>query len=68
MKHQLFKKNTYLEIDTSMSHLMVIGQVKDSTITINRMPATGAFRIPIQSIEIEPKIMIVYEDPEFEMI
>ena len=43
---------------------MVIGQVKDSTITTNRMLSEELFNLPCSSIEIQPKLMIIYEDPE----
>lgn len=68
MKHQLFKNNTYLEIDTEISHLTIIGQVKDSTITTNRIPSEEIFNFPQESIEIHPKLMIIYEDPEMETV
>ena len=68
MKHQLFKNSTYLLIDTSKSHLMVVGQVKDSTITTNRIPSEEIFNLPQESIELHPKLMIIYEDSEMETV
>ena len=64
MKHQLFKKSTYVQIDVGKSHLTIVGKVKNAEIKINRITSHGIFNIPQQSIEIESKLLIVQENPE----
>ena len=64
MKHQLFRNNVYVEIDTGRDHLTIVGQVKDSTIKHKRIPYESVFNIPQESIELHPKILIIYENPE----
>jgi len=64
MKHQLFKKGTYVEIDTNRPHLIVLGKVGDATIVNKPIKAASVFNIPQQSIELEPKLLIIQENPE----
>lgn len=64
MKHQTFRNSIYVEVDTGRDHLTVIGQVKDSTITRNRIQFEQVFNIPLESVELHPKILIIYENPE----
>lgn len=62
MKHQLFKKNTYVRINVGKSHLTIIGKVKNSKIEINSIRAEEIFNIPQQSIEIKTELLILQEN------
>lgn len=62
MKHQLFKKNTYVQINVGKSHLTIIGKVKNSKIEINSIRAEEIFNIPQQSIEIKTELLILQEN------
>lgn len=64
MKHQIFRNNVYVEVDTGKNHLILVGQVKDSTISLNRIPYEQLFNIPQESVELHPRILVIYEDPE----
>ena len=65
MKHQLFKKGTYVQIDTGKDHLTVISKVKDSTIKrLSLGENDGTFNLPKLSIELETRLMILHEDPD----
>ena len=64
MKHQLFKANTYVEIDVGRPHLTVVGQIKDSTISNKVIRAADTFNIPQEAIELEHSLLIIPENPE----
>ena len=64
MKHQKFKKNTYVQVNVGKSHLTVVGVVKDSTITNKRILAEKIFNIPQQAIELKQSLLIIQENPE----
>ena len=64
MKHQLFKKGTYVQINTGQDHLTVISKVKNSEINYRVMQQNGIFNYPLQAIELETKLMILHEDPD----
>ena len=59
MKHQLFKKNTYVTVDVGRPHLTVVGQVKDSTIRIKRIVAEDSFFMPQQAIELKENLLVL---------
>ena len=65
MKHQLFKNKRYVQVDVGKPHLTIIGQVKDSTInTILPIKLRQSHKIPGEYLELEPKLLIVFENPE----
>jgi hypothetical protein len=64
MKHQLFKKGTYVQLDVGQSHLDVVGKIKDATIQKKRIVCEEIFNIPQQAIELEPKLLVIPENSE----
>jgi len=64
MKHQLYKKGTYVEVNIGSSHMTVVGKVKNSEIVNKMIRAETTFNFPQESLELEPKLLLIPENPE----
>jgi hypothetical protein len=68
MKHQLFKKGTYVLIETGRHAYKVVGKVKDSTIKVTIVEEDNGLRVPREYIELEDEVLLTHVNPEISSI